>query len=250
MLLKPLSFAEEGKLGRSVVPHLMQELNWDCGLACIGMVLRALGAYTVTLPGLREQVCSSTVWTIDLCYILAHHIPDSDFTYYTSFLGANPDHVQAAKYYNDVTPHDLRRVDMMFALARRHSISIIRLTFPLDDFKRFLLHRRFAIIVLVNAELLLCDLCNSDQTSHSPDTSPVALMEILPSNYYWRTSLSSKDVEYAGHFIVLIGYEPASDCFIYRDPAVRAHFCRIPAAHFELARRSPGTDDDCIVVKL
>lgn len=139
---------------------------------------------------------------------------------------------------------------MMFALARRHSISIIRLTFPLDDFKRFLLHRRFAIIVLVNAELLRCDLCNTLQTSHSPNTSPIGSMEILPSNYCWRTSLSSNDVEYAGHFIVLIGYEPNYDCFIYRDPAVRSYFCRIPATQFELARRSRGTDDDCIVVKL
>jgi len=252
--MKLLSFAEEGKLGRSVVPHLMQELNWDCGLACIGMVLRALGAYTVTLSSLRDHVCCSTVWTIELCYILAHHAPDADFTYYTSYLGANPDHVQAATYYHDVTPTDLQRIDMMFALARRHTISIIRMTFPLDDYKRFLLHRRFAIIALVNAELLRCDICHSTQAqdTHSPDTSPVSSLTTLSPTFAWKPTISSptKTIEYAGHFIVLIGYEPGYDSFIYRDPAVRVHFCSISASRFEIARGFSGTDDDCIVVKL
>lgn len=47
-----------------------------------------------------------------------------------------------------------------------------------------------------------------------------------------------------GHFIVLIGYDPTEDVFIYRDPAVRDQFCVISADDFDDARQSEGTDHD------
>ncbi|KAJ9060147.1 hypothetical protein DSO57_1034062 [Entomophthora muscae] len=130
----------------------------------------------------------------------------------------------------------------MFALARRHSISIIRMVFPLDDFKRFLLQRSFAIIVLVNAELLQCECCSN---TSSAKVCRVPSLGVISQALCWRTYYPT--IEYAGHYIVLIGYEPSSDCFIYRDPAARAHFCMISASKFEVARRFLGTDDDWYV---
>lgn len=53
-----------------------------------------------------------------------------------------------------------------------------------------------------------------------------------------------------GHFIVLIGFDPNSDCFIYRDPGITEQHCMISMDDFERARRSNGTDEDCIVIRM
>ena len=41
------------------VPHVRQAYAWDCGLACVLMVLRALGFGGVNLKALR-QMCPTT----------------------------------------------------------------------------------------------------------------------------------------------------------------------------------------------
>jgi len=55
---------------------------------------------------------------------------------------------------------------------------------------------------------------------------------------------------FQGHFIVLVSFDPKTDSFIYRDPGVVDEVCMISAKNFEAARQSPGTDEDCIVIKL
>ncbi|CAO3606927.1 unnamed protein product [Cunninghamella blakesleeana] len=52
------------------------------------------------------------------------------------------------------------------------------------------------------------------------------------------------------HFIVLIGYDPVQDMFIYRDPTINNNYCVIPANVFDKARQSEGTDHDCLVIQL
>lgn len=51
-----------------------------------------------------------------------------------------------------------------------------------------------------------------------------------------------------GHFIVLIGYDPTEDLFIYRDPAANDEFCTISADDLDDARQSEGTDHDWYVI--
>ena len=57
--------ASQLRLGRSAsrpslhVPHVRQHFNWDCGLACVLMVLRAMGARGVDFDSLR-RLCSTT----------------------------------------------------------------------------------------------------------------------------------------------------------------------------------------------
>lgn len=53
-----------------------------------------------------------------------------------------------------------------------------------------------------------------------------------------------KGYDYLGHFIVLIGYDPTEDLFIYRDPATTDEFCTISADDLDLARQAEGTDHD------
>ena len=53
-----------------------------------------------------------------------------------------------------------------------------------------------------------------------------------------------KGYEYLGHFIILIGYDPTEDLFVYRDPAIDDAFCTISADDLDKARQSEGTDHD------
>jgi hypothetical protein len=53
---------------------------------------------------------------------------------------------------------------------------------------------------------------------------------------------------YSGHYIVLVGYEAATDEYVYRDPASSSARCLVTAHGLERARRAVGTDEDIIFV--
>lgn len=67
----------------------------DCGLACVLMVLRALGATQCDLPTMRLLCQTTSVWTIDLAHLLRRF--GVEVTFCTVTLGANPDFVHEAR---------------------------------------------------------------------------------------------------------------------------------------------------------
>ena len=105
------------------VPHVRQVANWDCGLACVLMVLRALGRRGLRLMDLHHLAGTTrcpppslhpyhppslppldlhattlfylflfcgdgSIWTIDLAYLLRHF--SLNVCFFTVTLGANP----------------------------------------------------------------------------------------------------------------------------------------------------------------
>jgi hypothetical protein len=52
-----------------IVPHVLQQNSFDCGPACVCMVLRGLGFFGVNLWELNKKVAVSSIWTIDLVRI-------------------------------------------------------------------------------------------------------------------------------------------------------------------------------------
>ncbi|KAI8051710.1 Guanylyl cyclase [Thamnidium elegans] len=217
------------------IPHLLQDTSWDCGLACVVMTLKGLG-FTVNLQDVSRQCAVNSVWTIDLAFLLRNYV--QDFTYYTSYLGSRKEY-QDQKFYQDNFDEDEKRVNKLFAIAKSCSVHVVRMMLPLDDFKRFLYCKQFAIITLVNARLLRCQLCKKSRGCLGSVCGHIDMI-------YERF----KGNEYLGHFIVLIGYDPTEDLIIYRDPAATDEFCTISADDLNEARQSEGTDNDCIVVKL
>ncbi|CEP13011.1 hypothetical protein [Parasitella parasitica] len=200
------------------IPHIVQQTkdtNWDCGLACIVMTLRGLG-FNVNLEDMARQCPVNSVWTIDLAFLLRNYV--HDFTYYTSYLGSRKEY-QDQKFYQDDFDEDEKRVN--------------KLMLPLDDYKRFLYCKKFAIITLVNARLLKCQLCRRHRGCLG---SVCGQLDVLLERF--------KGNEYLGHFVVLIGYDPTEDLFIYRDPAASDEFCTISADDLDEARQSEGTDHD------
>ncbi|KAI9276503.1 Guanylyl cyclase [Sporodiniella umbellata] len=216
------------------IPHIQQESNWDCGLACVAMILKGLG-FTVSLEEIIGQCSINSVWTIDLAFILKNYV--QDFTYYTSYLGSRKEY-QEQRFYQDDFDQDEKRISRLFAIAKSCSVHVVRMMLPLDDFKRFLFCKQFVTITLVNARFLKCKLCKKRRGCLG---SMCGQLDLLFEKF--------KGYDYIGHFIVLIGYDPTEDVFIYRDPAIKDQFCIIPAEDFDEARKSEGTDNDCIVIK-
>ncbi|KAK9700069.1 hypothetical protein RND81_08G215500 [Saponaria officinalis] len=128
--LCPLKFAlSNGKnhdivLPRSCfieVPHISQLSNWDCGLACILMVLETMGISNCSLHSLEKLCGTRSIWTVDLAYLLQSY--SVLFRYFTVTLGANPN-FSMESFYKDQLPHDLVRVDLLFQKALEAGIKI------------------------------------------------------------------------------------------------------------------------------
>ena len=75
---------------RPRIPHVLQSHNWDCGLACVEMAMRALGVapHECSLRTLRTRVPSTSVWTVDLVHIICSF--GVKFRFLTTTIGVNP----------------------------------------------------------------------------------------------------------------------------------------------------------------
>ncbi|KAJ1665079.1 hypothetical protein IW140_003766 [Coemansia sp. RSA 1813] len=259
------------------VSKVLQQEGWDCGLACVCMLLRAFGQPTCTVAQLARQAQTASVWTVDLAFLIRRNLPHADFTYYTTCAGINPDHTQN-RFYDDMLDDEERRVMRLFASARTEpSIRIVEIAIPLLDLKRFLFHRHYVAVLLVDGAALTCTACERARSSATGPTVPLHLRPgshsrsrsinifrspkpadgAAPTEAPSRTGLFSwfsrrrhaRD-GYLGHYILLFAYIPSLDVFLYRDPAIPEEFCLASAATVNAARTRSGTDADCIIVKL
>ena len=53
---------------------------------------------------------------------------------------------------------------------------------------------------------------------------------------------------YTGHYVLVCGYDGGRGDFVVRDPASSRQTLYVPAAAFEEARKSFGTDEDLLLV--
>lgn len=103
------------------VPHIKQLRSWDCGLACVLMVLRTLGLNHYDLQDLEQLCCTTSIWTVDLAYLLQKL--SIRFSFFTVTLGANPD-FSMENFYKEQLANDIGRVDMLFQRSVEEGIKI------------------------------------------------------------------------------------------------------------------------------
>lgn len=99
---------------------LTQTLN---RIACTTMVLQGLGI-ECTIEQVTKQCGLTSVWTIDLAYLLRTYRPD--FTYYTSYFGSRKEY-QGSKFYKATFDEDERRVNKLFVAAKSRSVHVVRM---------------------------------------------------------------------------------------------------------------------------
>ncbi|XP_078178920.1 guanylyl cyclase 1 isoform X1 [Carex rostrata] len=206
------------------VPHVRQMCNWDCGLACVLMVLRTLGIDSYDITDLEEFCSTTSIWTVDLAYLL--HKFSVNFSFLTVTVGVNPSY-SAQSFYQEQLEDDTGRVIDLFAKAIHAGISIQCRTISVHDISLLLLSGRCIAIALVDKTKL--------HSSWKDDGT---------GNYLDGTS------EYIGHYIVICGFDAGTNDFEIRDPASSRKYERVSMECLDEARKSFGTDEDILLVSL
>ncbi|KAJ2630052.1 hypothetical protein H4R22_002935 [Coemansia sp. RSA 1290] len=236
------------------VSKVLQQTEWDCGLANVCMILRSFGLATCTVLQLEHDVQTQSVWTIDLAFLLHKHLPDhADFTYYTTCVGVNPQHANN-EFYSMEIDEDFSRIIALFSKARvERLVQIVEVKISLLDLKRFLVHRQYVALLLVDSRCLECVDCEQRQ-QQAKGRHKRSISEMPRRGHRgvlgWLTRRRISNAGFIGHYVLLIAYIPSLDMFVYRDPAIPEEFCLASASVIDSARSCPGTDHDCIIVKL
>ncbi|KAL4452684.1 hypothetical protein ABPG75_008346 [Micractinium tetrahymenae] len=129
------------------VPHIQQAYNWDCGLACVLMVLRALDMRQHHFGTLLDMCPTRSIWTIDLAHLLAKC--GAAVQMMTVTLGANQTY-SGEQFYAETMQDDFRRVDGLFQAAAAAGISVQRRSLPLAHLRSLLLGGGCLLIALVD----------------------------------------------------------------------------------------------------
>ena len=198
--------------------HVRQRGDWDCGLACLEMVLRRV---RVRGSGVMDAP-RSTVWTVDLLLLLHRFLPPGcPLEYTTTCAGAPPASHFSLEFYAKA-PGDAERVPLAFATARDRGLTVREEEADLGVVAAELGAGRACFVALVDYRLLRCAVCGAGGRAPS----------------------------YQGHYIVLTGCEGGT--LYYLDPAGAAPSggCAVEFRAFSAAWAAAGTDKDLLWVGL
>ncbi|XP_063388887.1 protein GUCD1 isoform X2 [Cydia fagiglandana] len=215
--------AAENVYGEHQLEHFTQRYSWDCGVACVTMLLDP--AQRQELLDNFEQICKEEgfgqiTWTIDLCYLLKKfEIPHC---MHTTMMGVNEAH-RKHNYYRNIIDKDRLRISQRFDSANAVGIELVEGHLPMDAIVRHLRHG--PALLLIDAGLLSCDICKHNK---------------LKADF--RRCFGGS---FTGHFVLLVGVR--RNKLLYRDPALRPRTCATSMARMERAR-APPTDRDVILV--
>lgn len=237
------------------VPHVKQTYNWDCGLACVLMVVRALGAsaHDCDLRTLRQLCRTTSIWTVDLAYLLRRFGADVTFT--TVTMGANPAY-ESESFYRDNLREDCERVDALFEGARANGIPIERRSLSPDAVKAYAGGGEYLVILLVDKPklgvkprdaMVLPEGENGERRGGSDRLGWLTGKKRESASTFVNGAAPSRG--YTGHYIVVCGYNPVDGEFLCRDPASHVRDLIITAENLEKARRAFGTDEDILLVR-
>lgn len=208
------------------IPHIRQTYNWDCGLACVKMVLKYFYP-DMDFSDFKEK-CDSigfhqTIWTVDLVYVLKLYNIESLFC--TLTLGVDAGYAKV-RFYASSVGKDENRVNSLFSEAESNGVVIEQRSVSLEEVLENLRKSR-PVIVLINARLLRCITCRRHCL--------VCCLSCVSRGYY-------------GHFIVLTGFNERTRVLMYKNPACKNKLCATTYSNFEECRHSYGTDDDIVFV--
>ncbi|XP_024403500.1 guanylyl cyclase 1 [Physcomitrium patens] len=207
------------------VPHVRQLCNWDCGLACVLMVLKFLGIQGCDLKYLSQLCQTTSIWTVDLAHLLRHFKVDVAFL--TVTIGANPSFA-VETFYQGNMEEDGERVNMLFAKAPQVGIRVQWRSITGEELSLMILSGGFLAIALVDKRKL----------SH-PWLDELCLADCCGLN-----------TGYTGHYVVICGYDMDADEFEIRDPASGSTSERISLDALDEARKAFGTDEDILLISL
>jgi hypothetical protein len=197
--------------------HTRQAFSWDCGIACVASVCQGLG---IAFAGdaILDELESKNVWTIDLLLLL-HKLGVKHIQLTTLAPFANPDHA-TLDYYAATFKDEAQRVEKAFLLASSVALPVNAEHISMADICMKLAAGTHVYILLVDLHLLKCSRC-------------------------WLKGGVLR-FGYAGHYILLLGYDPGAHLVSYMDPATDTVCCYCSPEEIDAARSARGTDEDII----
>ena len=199
--------------------HVRQSFSWDCGLACVMMVLQHKGM-SAPLEEMMKIAGTKSVWTVDLAYILSRY--SVDFTFYTVTDGVRPEYGAEAFYQVDIDA-DQVRVNKLFETATSLNIRVDKRSVDVKEILECV-NKGGMAITLVDKRLL-------------PTGSTIA-----------RLIQQHVAVGFVGHYVIVCGYNRRTRCVLITDPACGEGRTPVPIAEYEAARKAFGTDEDLLLV--
>ncbi|KAK7088316.1 protein GUCD1-like [Littorina saxatilis] len=223
MAMRPVPPGDDRKVIE--VPHVRQCYSWDCGLACVSMVLQHydIPSKEVYTKDLDAQQCGESVWTIDLACIAARNAIPHRLC--TITLGANAEHASKS-FYSGFT-RDEKRVNKLFEEAATQGVQVEQRSVALEEVVNHLSTGCLAV-VLIDWRYLECMWC-------PPNMGRCCL---------WCMDIGHSG--YQGHFIVVCGYNRTKQHIFYKNPNTSDSLCCCQFESFEKARKSHGTDEDIL----
>ncbi|XP_077996256.1 protein GUCD1-like [Glandiceps talaboti] len=220
------------------VPHIIQQTHWDCGLASAQMVLRFQLGDSFSADHFNaicgELNFGESVWTIDIAHIMTKH--GIRHLLCTQTLGVDNSY-KKEDFYEETFNEDEKRVNALFKNAEHLGINTKKRSVSIHEIQRHLNQKQIAI-VLTNSELLKCRLCPEEELDSSNKQGSKWQELFLFS--------CCKSTPYAGHFIVLCGYDKKQGTFLYKNPSCYSDLCCCSVKDFDKARKSYGTDEDIL----
>jgi Guanylylate cyclase len=217
----------------TTLPHVKQSELWDCGIACLQMIMAWIRPDRITTirQSMLLAVGTESIWSIDLIYLLATmlHEDEASFLLCSKTLGVDARH-GALRYYQKAFSEDEVRLSQRFQEAAR-------------------LHWPVLCLQHISMTQVLRLISRSD-----------CVAIVLLDNSILRQKVGA--TTYAGHYVLLCGIsyenqhlcqvdknEPHSDyCMVIKNPAKADETSYISPSRFEEAWRATGTDDDVLFV--
>ena len=219
---KPMRGEGDGKYEVKIVP-IKQSSSWDCGLACVKMVLEAYNINYSDIDTVYSALdLNTSVWTIDLCYILKHY--NISHIFRTCTIGVDKNYSNEP-FYKDYYTDDSSRVQRLFDQAEGAGLRFEKRTVSMSEIVKHLKTHR-PIIVLVNWPFT-----KSQKSSFSLCFRP-----------FFRSS-----GKYQGHFLLLTGCSENGKKLIYLNPEKLSRKS-VASSVLDNARKSFGTDQDIILI--
>jgi hypothetical protein len=219
------------------LPRVRQTYNWDCGLACIASLLGG-----ADLRDLHERAVTRSIWSVDLALLLrGAGVP---VIFYTIAPDEVPSAHAALTFYAGPTfATEAARVRQAFADARALGVAVRATSLPLEYIVSRLRARTHVFIALLDLRWVRCTRCHRPterrRTSARDAGSPLSQLGV-------RTITQT---EFAGHYVLLTGYDEANGLVEAMDPAGSScERCWLPVDALERGRRAQGTDEDLLEV--
>ena len=142
------------------------------------------------------------------------------FRYFTVTLGADPSY-ETQEFYRPRLTDDSHRVNAMFSKAGAMGLHVEKRSLDKGELRRLVLRADCLVVTLVDGRYL---------------------------QYNGIVSSHVSTGGYVGHYVIICGWNEATDEYLLSDPACPGE-CYLDAAILETARKSYGTDEDLLVIQ-